>query len=256
MDAVRLYSQDITLRKRSEEEKEMLLVALQRSNRELEEFAAVASHDLQEPLRKIASFSELLANRYRGRLDEKADAFIGYIVDGAERMKTLINDILAYSRITTRGREFANTDFNAVINQVIRDMEMIIDDNAAEIDCEALPTIPADNIQMCQLFQNLIGNAIKYRSNEAPKIHISARKQESEWVFSVADNGIGIEQEYLQRIFIIFQRLHARDEYHGTGIGLAVCKKIVERHGGRIWVESEPGKGSTFYFTLPDKGGE
>ncbi|MGD0280982.1 MAG: ATP-binding protein [Dissulfurispiraceae bacterium] len=254
IDAVRVYSADITLLKRAEEEREMLLADVQRSNKELVDFAYVASHDLQEPLRTMSSFAELLANKYRGKLDEKADTFIGYIVDSAGRMKILINDILAYSRVTTMGKAFAETDCNAVFSRIIMNLQLIVKEAAAKITCDTLPTVMADSVQLGQLFQNLIGNAIKYHGEEPPKVHISARKQDAEWFFSVADNGIGIEQEYFERIFVIFQRLHGRANYPGTGIGLAVCKKIVERHGGRIWVESETGKGSTFYFTIPERG--
>ncbi len=169
-------------------------------------------------------------------------------------MKILINDILSYSRVTTMGKTFAETDCNAVLGRIIMNLELIVKEAGATITCDTLPTVMADSVQLGQVFQNLIGNAIKYHGEEPPKVHISAGKQDAEWVFSIADNGIGIEQEYFERIFVIFQRLHGRADYPGTGIGLAVCKKIVERHGGRIWVESETGKGSTFYFTIPERG--
>jgi PAS domain S-box-containing protein len=246
---------DITQRKETEEKVKKLMSELERSNRELEQFAYVASHDLQEPLRKIASFAELLANRYKGQLDKKADTFIEYIVDGASRMRILINDILTYSHVMTRGKEFAETDCGAVISRVLGDLDPAIKKSNAAITCDALPTVMADAVQMEQLFQNLIGNAIKYHGEGPPRVHISAKKEKQEWVFSVRDNGIGIGPEHAERIFVIFQRLHTRAEYSGTGIGLAVCKKVVERLGGRIWVESVPGKGATFYFTITDKGG-
>jgi len=225
---------------------------LARSNQELEQFAYVASHDLQEPLRKIAGFTELLANRYKGTFDEKGESYMAYIVDGATRMRSLINDLLGYSRVMRSTRELADTDCSAVLSRVLRDMEPTIKECNAEITCGPLPHILADQSQLGQLFQNLIGNAIKYRAEAPPKVAINAYQQgDNYWLFSVTDNGIGIAPEYYERIFAIFQRLHTRAEYPGTGIGLAVCQKIVERHGGRIWVESTVGAGSTFFFTIP-----
>lgn len=224
---------------------------LARSNRDLEQFAYVASHDLQEPLRKIAGFTELLANRYKGTFDEKAESYMAYIVDGATRMRSLINDLLSYSRVMSSTRELAETDCSVVVSRVLRDMDLAIKENSVEVEYGPLPTVHADKTQLEQLFQNLIGNAIKYRGAAAPKIYINAVKQPNLWLFSVADNGIGIAPEFYGRIFAIFQRLHTRAEYPGTGIGLAVCQKIVERHGGRIWVESTEGTGSTFFFTIP-----
>jgi PAS domain S-box-containing protein len=244
----------IVERQRADQRFIMYADALERSNKELELFAYVASHDLQEPLRKVASFTELLASRYRGKtLDERAETFMDYIVDGARRLQALINDLLSYSRVMTQGREFSATDCNAVVKRVLRDMELVIKENNAEIVCGELPVIRADDIQIGQLFQNLLGNALKYHGEEQPKVHITVELKGGERVFAVKDNGIGMEAEYLEKIFVIFQRLHSRAEYSGTGIGLAVCRKIVERHGGRIWVESEPGNGSTFYFTIPDR---
>lgn len=237
-------SRDISRRKEMEDN-------LARSNRELEQFAYVASHDLQEPLRKIAGFTELLANRYKGTLDEKSESYMAYIVDGATRMRTLINDLLSYSRIMHSTRELAGTDCCAVVARVLRDLEPAIKENNVEVVCGTLPVVQADQIQLGQLFQNLIGNAIKYRGTAAPKITISAIRQQNEWLISIADNGIGIAPEFYERVFVIFQRLHTRAEYPGTGIGLAVCRKIVERHGGKIRVESTEGSGSTFFFTLP-----
>jgi PAS domain S-box-containing protein len=226
-------------------------VNLARSNRELEQFAYVASHDLQEPLRKIAGFTELLANRYKGTFDDKAESYMAYIVDGATRMRSLINDLLDYSRVMRSTRELADTDCSAVLSWVLYDLEPAIRESNAEIICGALPVIRGDQSQLGQLFQNLIGNAIKYRGVAPPRVVINAARQREAWLFSVADNGIGIAPEFSERIFAIFQRLHTRAEYPGTGIGLAVCRKIVERHGGKIWVESAVGAGSTFFFTIP-----
>ena len=244
---------DITESKRAEEALRRSVVDLARSNKELEQFAYVASHDLQEPLRMVASFTQLLEKRYKGRLDADADEFIKYAVDGANRMQQLINDLLTYSRLGTRGRPFEPCDYQSVLGHVIVNLRTAIDENQALITNDDLPTIMADETQMIQLFQNLIGNAIKFRRKESPLIHVSAQNKDNEWVFSVRDNGIGIDPQYNERIFIIFQRLHGKEEYEGTGIGLAICKKIVERHGGRIWVKSAPGKGSTFYFTIPER---
>jgi len=242
--------------KKSEKDLKALIEELKRSNEELQQFAYVSSHDLQEPLRTITSFTQLLERRYKDNLDSDADEFIEYIVEAAKRMQTLINDLLNYSRVATRGKEFELIDASKILETTISNLYAAIDENNAEINHENLPQIMADKRQMTQLFQNLIGNAIKFRKPEIPpKIHISAIENESkkEYTFSVQDNGIGIEKQYMERIFIIFQRLHTRDEYSGTGIGLAVSKKIVERHGGKIWVESEPNVRSTFYFTIPIK---
>lgn len=242
---------DITRYKEAQEALRRRTEELARSNQELEQFAYVASHDLQEPLRMVASFTQLLARRYQGKLGEDADEFIHYAVDGATRMQSLINDLLAYSRVGTHAKPFEPTDAKLALERALRNLKLVIGESGAEIMHEPLPTVLADLSQLTQLFQNLIGNAVKFRGGEAPRIQISAVSQEKEWLFEVRDNGIGIAPESAERIFVIFQRLHAKEEYPGTGIGLAVCKKIVERHGGRIWVESEPGSGAAFCFTLP-----
>ncbi|MBE9092952.1 PAS domain S-box protein [Tychonema sp. LEGE 07203] len=242
---------NITDRKESERQMLQLTEDLKRSNKELEQFAYVASHDLQEPLRAVTSYAQLLAQRYQGNLDAKADKYINYIVDGSTRMQQLINDLLAYSRLGTRGKEFEPADSNAAVKQSLCNLQIAIAETKAVITCESMPTVMADEFQLVQLFQNLLANGIKFCREDIPLIHIAAGRQDSEWVFSVRDNGIGIDPQYADRIFIIFCRLHGRREYSGTGIGLAMCKRIVERHGGRIWVESQEGKGATFYFTIP-----
>jgi PAS domain S-box-containing protein len=245
---------EVTERRRAEAKLQQTLVELKRSNVELEQFAYAASHDLQEPLRMVASYVQLLERRYKGKLDADADDFIAYAVDGATRMQGLINDLLTYSRVGTRGEPFEPTNCSAVLDQTLANLEMTIEKSGAVVTHDALPTIMADALQLVQLFQNLIGNAIKFRGEELPRVHVSAEQKENEWIFSVRDNSMGIDPQYAERIFQVFQRLHTRMEYPGTGIGLAVCRRIVERHGGRIWVESEPGKGSTFYFTMPVRG--
>ena len=226
---------------------------LQKSNSELEQFAYVASHDLQEPLRMISNFLQLLKKRYEGQLDSDADEFIGFAVDGAKRMQILINDLLAYSRVTSKAEAFENVNLEKVLDEVLFNLEIDIEKNQAIIKREPLPEIHADYSQMVQVFQNLVGNALKYRSDEKPEISISTKKEHDHWLFGVKDNGIGIESEYFPQIFQIFRRLHTHDEYEGTGIGLAITKRIIEHHQGKISVESEPEKGSTFYFTIPFK---
>ncbi len=224
---------------------------LSRSNADLEQFAYVASHDLQEPLRTMTSFAQLLRRRYQGKLDANADDFIHFIVDGATRMQGLITDLLAYSRVGSRGKETVSTDCAAVFDQAVANLQTAIVESGAVVTHDSLPTVPCDGAQLIQVFQNLVGNSIKFRDSHSPRVHVAAEPRPSEWVFSVKDNGIGIDPEYAQRIFEVFQRLHTRTEYPGSGIGLAIAKKIVERHGGRIWVESQPHQGATFFFTLP-----
>ena len=224
---------------------------LARSNRELEQFAYVASHDLQEPLRMIASYTQLIADRYRGKLDDKADRYIHYAVDGATRMQALIDDLLTFSRVGRQGLALQNSDCNEAIEIACQNLENAIRETGAQVEHDRLPVIVADGRLLVQLFQNLISNSIKFRGTEAPHIQISAEKQKREWIFAVTDNGIGIAPEHAQSIFGIFKRLHTHDEYPGSGIGLSICKKIVEHHGGRIWVESAPGRGATFMFVLP-----
>jgi PAS domain S-box-containing protein len=236
-DAIRKYSLDLT-----------------RSNAELERFAYVASHDLQEPLRMVSSYTQLLAKRYRGKLDSDADEFIAFAVDGAARMQKLIGDLLTLSRVGTQAQPHEPVDTGAVLQRVLEVFRQTIENQKARIEYPAeLPMVLADGTQIGQLFQNLIGNALKFQNGEAPRIEISASPEEdgAQWRFSFRDNGIGIEPQYFERIFVIFQRLHGKDIYAGTGIGLAICKKIVERHGGKLWVESKAGEGATFFFTLP-----
>lgn len=227
---------------------------LARSNAELEEFAYVASHDLQEPLRIIKSYLQLLAKRYAGKLDRDADQFIAYAVDGAARLQQLINDLLAYSRVGTTGAAFSETNCEAILEDALGDLKMAIEESAAVVTHDRLPTVVGDGSQLRQVFQNLIANAIKFRNAAHPRVHVAAERQADGWVFSVRDNGIGVAPEFADRIFMIFQRLHARNDYPGTGVGLAICKKIVERHGGRIWVESQSGQGATFRFIIPNGG--
>jgi PAS domain S-box-containing protein len=243
---------DISERKKSEEQLVKTVGELKRSNDELQQFAYVASHDLQEPLRMVASYTQLLAKRYQGRLDSDADEFIAFAVDGCNRMQGLIQDLLAYSRAGTNGKALHEIPGENALNKALTNLRATIEESGAVVTHDALPVIRTDETQLAQVFQNLVGNAIKYRSAEVPHVHVSTTKNGgNEWLFSVRDNGLGIDPQYFERIFVLFQRLHGREEFEGTGIGLAVCKKILERLGGRIWVESQPGKGSTFYFVLP-----
>jgi light-regulated signal transduction histidine kinase (bacteriophytochrome) len=224
---------------------------LVRSNTEMQQLTYVASHDLQEPLRMIASYLELLVLEYGERLDAEAHEYIAYAIEGAVRMKSLINDLLTFSRVGTQGKPMESTSVNSLLIEVLADLQQGITETNAVITCDPLPIVSADSLQLKQVLRNLIGNAIKFHGTEAPHIHLSVTAADGAWRFSVADNGIGIQAKHAERIFVIFQRLHNKSKYSGTGVGLAVCKRVIERHGGRIWVESEPGKGSTFCFTLP-----
>jgi PAS domain S-box-containing protein len=248
-------TRDITERKKFEEHLVKTAEELRRSNDQLQQFGYVASHDLQEPLRMVASYTQLLATRYKGRLDSDADEFIDYAVDGCNRMQGLIQDLLAYSRSGTNEKALREISGENALKEAIANLRATIGESGAIVTHDSLPSITTDEVQLVQVFQNLVGNAIKYCSAAVPLVHVSATKHGgNEWIFSVRDNGLGIEPQYFERIFIIFQRLHGRQEFNGTGIGLAICKKIVERLGGRIWVESQLAKGSTFYFALPETG--
>ncbi len=256
VEALRAMNRDLRLARETAEKanKALLLqkVELERSNQELEQFAYVASHDLQEPLRMVSNYTQLLARRYKGKLDADADDFIGFAVDGAKRMQLLITDLLSLSRVGSRATSFKPIELGDVVKQAIANLQMAIQESQARVDCATLPMVMADRGQLVQLFQNLIGNAIKYRQDRNPEVRIQADGDGENWLFRITDNGIGFDPKQADRIFMIFQRLHTRQEYSGTGIGLAVCKKIVERHGGRIWADSIPGEGSTFSFTIPD----
>lgn len=252
LGGVVLTFRDITERRRNEKAAEQARLTLERTNHELQQFAYAASHDLQEPLRNVSIYTQLLAHKYRSKLDETADQYIGFAVNGAQRMEALLKDLLAYtqvSRITEE--EIVPTDLNRAIRDVVANLQAVASETRACITYGELPTIPMHNAHAQQLFQNLVGNAIKYRSEQPPRVHISAVEQNGCWLFSVQDNGIGVDAAYKERIFGLFKRLHTSDKYSGTGIGLAICHRIVERYHGKIWVESEIGKGSTFFFTLP-----
>jgi signal transduction histidine kinase len=244
----------LRLRRQAEEDLARKVDELARSNAELEQFAYVASHDLQEPLRMVATYTQVLAERYRGRLDENADKFIGYACEGALRMQTLIRDLLAYSRVGRSDEARGRVDCDAAIEEVLLSLDPAIRESGAVVTHSALPVVWADRSQIAQAFQNLIGNAIKFHGKEAPAISVQAEKAGPQWLFSVSDNGIGIAPEYAKDIFVVFQRLHTRTEYPGNGIGLAICKKIIERNGGKIWVEAQTGHGSIFKFTMPCDG--
>ncbi|MDM8549047.1 response regulator [Desulfobacterales bacterium HSG2] len=241
---------DITVSRQTGEMLRERTEDLERSNRDLEQFAHVVSHDLQEPLRMVSSYVQLLERRYKGKLDADADDFIAFAVDGAVRMHALITDLLAFSRVGTRGKPFEPLEAEHILEQVLANLSVSIRESGAEVTHDALPSVIADASQLARVFQNLISNAIKFRGEEPPRIHVTAEKKGREWIFSLRDKGIGIAPKYSDRIFVIFQRLHTRDEYPGTGMGLAICKRIVERHRGRIWVESREGAGSTFHFTI------
>lgn len=242
---------DITERKRAEERLAAQTQALARSNAELQQFAYVASHDLQEPLRAVAASVELLQRRYGGQLDARADEYIRHAVDGATRMQALIHDLLAYSRVDTLAQPAEPNDLGDLLAAALRNLRAAVQEAGATVTHDELPVIVCDATQIVQLLQNLIGNALKFRGEAPPRVHVSAREAPGEWIVSVRDNGIGIEPQYFERIFRMFQRLHTREEYPGTGIGLAICRKVVERHGGHVWVDSTPGAGATFSFTLP-----
>ncbi len=238
-------------RRHSEEALAQKVAELARSNAELEQFAYVASHDLQEPLRMIANYTQLLAERYRSKLDAQADKYIGYSVDGALRMQALIQDLLKFSRVGRAEIEPRTTDCQAVVEQASRNLQAAIEESGTVVNCKGLGTMMADPAQLTQVFQNLIANAIKFRGADRPVVEISAKKKENKWIFAISDNGIGIPADHWQDIFVIFRRLHTREEYAGNGIGLSICKKIIERHGGKIWIEAQATPGSCFKFTLP-----
>jgi light-regulated signal transduction histidine kinase (bacteriophytochrome) len=244
---------DITARRTAAADLLQKVNELKRSNEELEQFASIASHDLQEPLRMVASYTQLLSRRYKGKLDSDADEFIAFAVDGAGRMQRLIQDLLAYSRVGTKGSALLDISSEDALQQALFNLRGAIEDSGALVTHDPLPAVSADETQLIQLFQNLVGNAIKYQGPGVPKVHIAAiRNGGKRWTFSVQDNGLGIEPQYFEKIFGMFQRLHKREAFAGTGIGLAICKKIVEQHGGRISVDSEPGHGSTFRFALAE----
>jgi signal transduction histidine kinase len=247
---------EIDQRKRTEKALKDTTLKLTSSNTDLQQFAYVASHDLQEPLRAVAGFLTLIARKEEGKFDEETVGWINHAVEGSQRMRTLINDLLAYARVESRGKDLVETDCNKALVQAKKDLSVILEETGAQINASELPKVLGEEGQLTQLFQNLIGNALKFRGSEKPVVSIGAAQKNGEWIFSVKDNGIGFDQEHAERIFVIFQRLQGREEYKGTGIGLALCKKIVERHGGRIWAESAKGSGSTFFFTIPMMQGE
>lgn len=263
--AAALEQQVADLRKAEEDLKELnedlekrvidRTLELKRSNEDLEQFAYVASHDLQEPLRMITNYLQLLRQRYKEQLDTNAHDFIGFALDGSKRMNQLIHDLLSYSRVGTHGKELVVTECGQALADALANLTVAIEESKAEITHDTLPSVVGDEVQLTQLFQNLIGNAVKFRGDVPPKIHVGVQRKGADWEFTVRDNGIGIAEQDFQRIFIVFQRLHSREKYPGTGIGLSVCKKIVERHGGRIWVESKVGRGTTFHFTIPALAG-
>ena len=242
---------DITERKRAEEALQRTAEELARSNAELEQFAYIASHDLHEPLRTVAGFTQLLARDYKDKLGAEAGEYLDRIVEGAKRMQVLINALLGYARVGNKRNPIERVDCRNIYQAAVANLKAAIEESGAVLTCGSLPTVMGDNAQLVQLFQNLLANAIKFRGQNHSQIHVSATPKGREWQFAVRDNGIGIDPNDFSRVFVIFQRIHSRDEYSGAGIGLAICKKIVEQHGGRMWVESEPGKGSTFYFTIP-----
>jgi PAS domain S-box-containing protein len=247
---------NITQRQNAEVHLVKTIAELKRSNDELEHFAYVASHDLQEPLRMVASYTQLLAKRYTGRLDADADEFIAYAVDGSNRMQTMIQDLLLYSRAGTTSKVLRDISSEDALQEALANLKAAIQESGTVVTHDSLPELTTDKTQLVQVLQNLIGNGIKYHGAELPRVHVSARRGSKEWIFAVRDNGLGIDPQYFDRIFVLFQRLHGREEFEGTGIGLAICKKMLERLDGRIWVESQPAQGSTFYFALPDGSGK
>ena len=248
--ANRKLEQEIGEHKATGKELHRAAVKLARSNKELEQFAYVASHDLQEPLRVVSGYVQLIQRRYADRLDADADQFIGYIVDGVTQMQQLITDLLNYSRVGTRGRPFVKVGLEAVLDRALSNLKEVVRESEAQITHEPLPEIVGDETQLMQLFQNLIGNAVKFSGGRRPKIDISVRQADGHWRFAVSDNGIGIDRKYWDKLFVIFQRLHTRQKYTGNGIGLAICKRIAERHGGKIWLDSRLDEGTTFFFTI------
>ena len=226
---------------------------LSRSNDDLKQFAYVASHDLQEPIRMVVRYSQLLEKHLKGKLDAQSSEYLNFVVDGANRMQNLISDLLAYSVVDTRLEPLVKINAEKIFQHAMKNLQLAIAESSAEIICDSLPPVWANPVQLTQLFQNLVGNSVKFRRDKHPKIHIRAQHKDNEWLFSIQDNGIGLDEQYAKRIFEIVQRLHTREEYPGTGISLAICKKIVERHGGRIWVKSILSEGATFYFTIPVK---
>jgi len=246
---VAVIFKDITARKRGEEERERLLAELERVNAEFRQFAQIVSHDLTEPLRAMHTFITLLAKRYQGQLDTQADGYLAFVVEGAQRMQQMLTDLLAYTRVGGQTAAFTAVDCEAVLSQVLDALRLGITECRATITHDPLPTVCGDALRLGHVFQNLLGNALKF-CHTPPRIHIAARRDGPAWVFSVQDNGIGLDPRHAEQIFAVFQRLHPRSAYPGTGMGLAICKRIVEQHGGRIWVESQPGAGSTFSFTI------
>jgi signal transduction histidine kinase len=244
-------TREIEERKRVEAELIITSNRLISSNMDLQQFAYVASHDLQEPLRAVAGFLTLIVSKNKGRLDEETESWINHAVEGAQRMRTLINDLLSFARVESQGKPLVKTDCNAALQRAQKNLSVLLKESDLVLEAEKLPVVTGDEGQLAQLFQNLLSNAVKFRSAAPPRVVIGVSERQKEWLFTVQDNGIGFDEEHAKRIFVIFQRLHGRDEYKGTGIGLALCKKIVERHGGRIWAQSQPGKGSTFSFTIP-----
>jgi light-regulated signal transduction histidine kinase (bacteriophytochrome) len=242
---------EVLMRRRTEKKMEENVKNLAISNKELEQFAYITSHDLREPLRMITSFLQLLQKRYSDKLDQDANEFIGFAVDGAKRLDAMTNDLLKYSKITNTKRAFTPVNFEDVLEKAILNLKIPIEENNVDISHDPLPTLNGDEQLNVQLFQNLIGNAIKYRSTEVPKIQISSNKERNQYLFSIKDNGIGMSPDHLEQIFTIFKRLHTHEEYEGTGIGLSIAQKIVHQQGGQIWATSKPGEGSTFYFTIP-----